>query len=163
MKRKVLNREAGASLVEMVVVMTIIFVTAAAAVALTLDYLPTYRLRSGVWQLMAHLRLAQMRATSTSLEYRLNFKTTQTYQIERGNRFTLSDAWVAEDPDNPTLLVVNDLTFPDNVRFSAVPAPIVFRTNGTNRGDNTINISLKNEKNKVMTLSVSPTGRVKAN
>lgn len=163
MKRQGLKREVGMSLVEMVVVMTIIFVTAAAAVALTVDYLPTYRLRSGVWQLMAHLRLAQMRATSTSLEYRVNFKSARTYQIERGNRFSLSDAWVAEDPDNPNLLVVNDLTFPANVRFNGVPAPIVFRTNGTNRGDNTITISLINEKNKVMTLSISPTGRVKAN
>lgn len=156
-----LSSQGGVTLVELVMVLVIIFITSAAAVSLGVDYMPIYRLRSGAWQVLSHLRMAQFRATSMSVEYRLNFTSANDYQIERGNRFTNSDTWVAEDPDNPSRLVVPRLTLPKNITFNPTPAAVVFRTNGTNRGDNTITINLSNEKGRRQNLTISPAGRVK--
>lgn len=144
-------------------VIAIISITCTAAVYMAVDYMPTYRLRSAAWQLMAHLRTAQLRASNTSVEYRVNFNiANQSYQIERGNRFSGSNLWVPEDPDNPTRLGPPNLTLPNNITFSMQPAgPVVFRTNGTNRDDNKIDITLKNEKDKTHLVSISQTGRVK--
>lgn len=160
--RRKWHGEAGMSLVELVVVLTIIVITSAAAVSFGISYMPTYRLRAAATQLTAHLRLAQLRATTRSVEYRVNFDiANNSYQIERGNRFTGSDTWVAEDAENPNKLGVTPETFPEQIKFAVAPATIVFRTNGTNAQDNTITITLKNEKNKTESLSISPTGRVK--
>lgn len=156
--------EAGVSLVELMVVIVIIIITSTAAISLGVNYLPTYRLKSAATQLTAHLRLAQLRATTRSLEYRVNFDAgNNTYQIERGNRFSSSTVWVAEDAENPNKLGVSPLGFPDRINLTAAPAAVTFRTNGTNRDDNTITISLRNEKNRSESLSISPTGRVKIN
>ena len=86
---KPVNNE-GVTLVELVVVLVIIAITAGLLVPNIGAWLPNYRLRSATRDIVSTMRAAQMRAVSNNIQYRVNFNAAEigainSYVLQRDN------------------------------------------------------------------------------
>lgn len=97
-KKAVRFREKGFSVVELLIVLTIL--TAIALIALP-DYintvLPKHKIKAAAREVMTDMRYARMRSVSRNLEYRIRFiPASESYVIESGNESSGSTAWNQE-------------------------------------------------------------------
>ena len=77
-----MNRK-GVTLIELIVVMVIIAIGAVLMVPNIGAWLPNYRLKSAARDIVSTMRVAQMKAVTSNVEYRVSF-INNSYVIERG-------------------------------------------------------------------------------
>ncbi len=131
----------GLTLVELAVVMVIIGVVAALAVPNVGRWLPNYRLRSATRDIVSTLRLAQMKAVSTSLNYQVSFNVAGGNYILQRNTGGL---WVNEGGSQalPSGISLNT-TFANNTAL--------FRSDSSSNGGSVV---LQNSKGGINTVTV---------
>ena len=103
----------GVTLFELVIVMVIIVITAVLMVPNIGAWLPYYRLRSGTRDIVSTLRTAQMKASSTKMDYRVSFDPTRGNYILKHNSGGL---WIDEGTIQtlPPGIQISTITFPGN-------------------------------------------------
>ena len=141
----------GITLIELIIVMVIISIGAALMVPSIGVWLPNYRLKSATRDIVSLMRVAQMKAVSNNILYRVTFDTANNkYFIEYSQ--DSGATWTKEGDDQtlPTGVQFNT-TFPGN---STTFSPNSTATNG--------DITLNNNKGttkKIRLLGL--TGRIK--
>jgi len=139
----------GVTLIELVIVFVIIAIGAALMVPNMGAWLPNYRLRSATRDFVSTMRVAQMRAVSNNLEYRVSI-TGGNYTLQRN---TLGN-WI-NDGDTKTLptgVTINSNTF---INPASIP---LFRPNSSSNGGSLV---LGNTRGGSRTITVLPsTGRI---
>lgn len=139
----------GVTLIELVIVFVIIAIGAVLVVPNMAPWVQHYRLRSAARDVVSTLRVAQMRAVSNNLNYRVSFDTgAGTYILQRDSM----GVWVAEGTAKalPTGIRINDPAPTNN--------PLTFSPNSSSNGGT---VSIKNTKNNERRITVSPsTGRI---
>lgn len=147
----------GVTLIELIVVLVIIAIGALLLVPNIGGWLPSYRLRSAIRDVASTLRVAQMKAVSTNMEYRVSFNNpvAGSYVLQRHT----GGLWVDEGAPQtlPTGIVISAITFPLDGAWNCAE----FNPNSTS---STGSITLQNTKGaqKGITLTTS-TGRAKIN
>jgi prepilin-type N-terminal cleavage/methylation domain-containing protein len=135
----------GVTLIELIVVFVIIAIGAVLVVPNLRPWIINYRLRSATRDISSQLRVAQMKAVSNNLDYRVSFDIgAGTYRLERN-----SGGWAIEGTVQ---------TLPTGVSI-VVPGnnPVTFSPNSSSNGGS---IQLSNTKN-TRTITVLPsTGRI---
>jgi general secretion pathway protein H len=156
MRMRKMNKK-GITLIELIVVMVIIAIGALLLAPNIGGWLPTYRLRSAIRDVASTLRIAQMKAVSTNMEYRVSFNNpvAGSYVLQRHT----GGLWVDEGAAQalPTGITISGITFPMDGGWNCAE----FNPNSTS---STGSITLQNRKGgqKSITLTTS-TGRVKIN
>jgi type IV fimbrial biogenesis protein FimT len=147
---KSVNNE-GVTLIELVVVLVIIAITASLMVPNIGAWLPIYRLRSATRDIVSTMRTAQMKAVSINSRYRVNFDVL-------GNGYfvqyqTTSGLWVN---DGTTQNLPPGITLKE-ADFRGAPQA-VFNSNSTSSAGS---VTLQNTKGSTKKISLtSATGRV---
>jgi prepilin-type N-terminal cleavage/methylation domain-containing protein len=141
----------GITLIELVVVMAIIAIGAALTTPNISGWLPNYRLRSATRDVVSIMRVAQIKAVSNNIWYRVTFDTANNkYFLE--NSQDLGTTWTKEGEDQ---------TLPTGVQFITT-----FAGNATTFAPNSTatdgNVTLNNNKgaNKRIRL-LGLTGRIR--
>jgi prepilin-type N-terminal cleavage/methylation domain-containing protein len=139
------SNKRGVTLIELVVVFTIIAIGAVLAVPNIGPWIANYRLRTATRDITSTLRVAQMRAVSNNFVYRVEFDTgARTYTLQRST----GGGWVAEGTAQ---------TLPTGISI-VVPGPVGFWPNSSSNGGS---IQLTNTKGAQRTVTVLPsTGRI---
>jgi prepilin-type N-terminal cleavage/methylation domain-containing protein len=154
MPMKKVNKK-GITLIELIVVMVIIAIGALLLAPNIGGWLPGYRLRSAIRDVASTLRVAQMKAVSTNMEYRVSFNNpvAGSYVLQRHT----GGIWVDEGAAQtlPTGIIISGVTFPVDGGWNCAE----FNPNSTS---STGSITLQNTKGsqRRITLTTS-TGRVK--
>ena len=149
---KPVNNE-GVTLVELVVVLVIIAITAGLLVPNIGAWLPNYRLRSATRDIVSTMRTAQMRAVSNNIQYRVNFNSAE---IGAANSYVLQrDSAGVFINDGAVQALPTGITISSNL-FPAGRA--VFNTNSTSSAGS---ITLQNTKGSTRMITLTAvTGRV---
>lgn len=88
----------GITLIELITVVAIIGILAMVAVPSISSWLPSFRLKNTVREIVSTMQLARMKAIARGVEYRVKFNLdAETFQLEYGNRADESDTWIGED------------------------------------------------------------------
>ena len=140
----------GVTLVELVVVMVIIALAAVLVIPNIGSWIPIYRLRSGVREVVSTMRTAQMKAVSQNTEFRVSFDdTANTYVLERNSGGSYQREGVVQQ-------------LPKGVQISAITLPgknAEFNPNSSSSGGS---ITLKNQKGVERRIVVfAATGRIR--
>ena len=141
----------GVTLIELVVVIAIIAIGALLLVPNMGPWIQSYRLRSATRDIVSTMRVAQMRAVSNNLNYRVSFDTgAGTYILQRRNTGGL---WVDEGTAQ---------TLPTGISFPSdsppVNNPLTFSPNSSSNGGT---VTLRNTKETRRRITVLPsTGRI---
>jgi type II secretion system protein H len=84
----------GFTLLELLVVLSILGITAAVAIPGVTRWLEDYRLKTTSRQLVSDLQFAKMKAVAEKVQYRVGFEAgNNRYRIEKGNSVMASTAW----------------------------------------------------------------------
>jgi prepilin-type N-terminal cleavage/methylation domain-containing protein len=156
------NAEQGVTLIELVVVMTIIAIMALFMAPSIGEWAAAFRLRGATKDLEDALQLARLKAISTRMQYRVQLN------INNGGG---ADTFVLQQ-NNPTTGWTNDgvsITLPSGVNIDHVdPGTIqtgtinlTFNTNGMNAAATAYTIYLNNQRNDEYRVSMSQTGVVR--
>jgi prepilin-type N-terminal cleavage/methylation domain-containing protein len=139
----------GVTLIELVVVFAIIAIGAVLLVPNMGPWIANYRLRTATRDITSTLRVAQMRAVSNNVDYRVSFDTgARTYILQRNT----GGLWVDEGTAQtlPTGIRINDPVPSNN--------PLTFSPNSSSNGGT---VTLKNTRNSDRRITVLPsTGRI---
>jgi len=137
----------GVTLIELIIVMVIIAIGAVLLAPNIGAWLPNYRLRSATRDIASTMRLAQMKAVSNNMEYRVSF-IGGSYILQRN-----SGGWQDDGPTQtlPTGITINTITFPDS--------HAEFNPNSTSSTGSMTLINTKKTEKKI-TLTPS-TGKIK--
>jgi len=142
------SNKRGVTLLELVVVFAIIAIGAVLAVPNMGPWIANYRLRTATRDITSTLRVAQMRAVSNNVDYRVSFNAgAGTYILQRNT----GGLWVDEGTEKK---------LPTGVRIDPAPVnnPLTFSPNSSSNGGT---ITLKNTKQTQKTVTVLPsTGRI---
>ena len=141
----------GVTLIELVVVFVIIAIGAVLLVPNIGAWLPNYRLRGATRDIASTMRVAQMKAVSSNLEYRVSFAN-PSFWLERGDQSSGSTNWTTEGAIQilPTGITMSGSLDGSNAHFN---------TNSTCSSGSLI---LRNTKGTQRTLTLTTsTGRVK--
>jgi prepilin-type N-terminal cleavage/methylation domain-containing protein len=156
-EEKKMNKR-GVTLIELVIVFVIIAVMAVLMVPNIGGWLPNYRLRNAIREVASTMRMAQMRAISNRVQYRVSFNTADVGA-------TTPPGYVLQR-DSGGGAFVNDeaiRTLPSGITITANLFPnerAVFNTNSTSSGGS---ITLQNTKGATRTITLTTaTGRVSA-
>jgi prepilin-type N-terminal cleavage/methylation domain-containing protein len=143
----------GITLMELIIVMAIIAMGAVLMVPNIAAWLPNYRLRSATRDIVSSMRVAQMKAVTSNIQYRVSFDNgNNSYVIQRQTTAGLNN-FVDEGGTQslPLGITFNSITFGGSL--------VVFNPNSTASSGNMV---LKNPKGTQKTISVlSTTGRVR--
>lgn len=144
-------KKIGITLIELIIVMVIIAISATFIIPSIGSWIPHYRLRSATRDVVSILRLAQMKAVSTNMEYRVKFNQSEGSYILQ-YRTTSGGSWVndGEEKKLPTGIQIIDLE-PDD--FEAQ-----FNPNSTSSAGSIVLKNIKGSKRKI-TIS-SSTGKI---
>jgi prepilin-type N-terminal cleavage/methylation domain-containing protein len=141
------------TLIELVVVMAIIAISALFLTPNMGAWIQNYRLRSGTQEVVSLLRTAQMKAISTNREYQVSFDTGARSCILRYNSgTTATPVWIDEGAAQtlPKGVLISGISFPGN--------NAQFNPNSTS---STGSITLQNTKGTTKGITLTPaTGRV---
>jgi prepilin-type N-terminal cleavage/methylation domain-containing protein len=142
----------GITLMELIIVVLIIAIGAVLMVPNIAAWLPNYRLRSATRDIVSTMRVAQMKAVSTNLVYRVYFNDPLNTYILQRQTSAGSVAFNEEvDPQTlPTGVTFSSISFMGNVA--------VFNPNSTASSGNVVLKNPKESKKKISLLST--TGRV---
>jgi len=142
----------GITLIELVVVMVVIAIGAVLTVPNIGAWLPNYRLRSTTRDIVSTLRIAQIKAVSTKMDYQVSFDPGKGSYLLRRNS---GGAWFDEGNSEalPSGILISAITFPDN---KAQFDPHFVSSGGS--------ITLQNPKGTERRITLSTaTGRVNVN
>jgi prepilin-type N-terminal cleavage/methylation domain-containing protein len=141
----------GITLMELIIVMAIIAMGAVLMVPNIAAWLPNYRLRSATRDIASAMRVAQMKAVSSNVVYRVSFDDgNNNYVIQRSTGGLFVDEGGSQSL--PTGISFNGVSFGGNKFVS-------FNPNSTASSGNAV---VKNSKGTQKTISVlSTTGRVR--
>ena len=136
----------GITLMELIIVMAIIAIGAVLMVPNIGAWLPNYRLKSAARDIVSTMRVAQMKAVTSNVEYRVSF-VGNSYVIERG------PGWASEGgtQDLPSGIGINSSTFVDG--------RVVFNPSGTASAGNLVLQNPKLAQKKIIVAST--TGRIR--
>jgi prepilin-type N-terminal cleavage/methylation domain-containing protein len=149
----------GVTLIELIVVMVIIGIGAVLFAPNIGAWLPNYRLRSATRDITSTLRMANMRAVSTNLEYRVYFNVAQRkYWTERGNQSSGSTNWKGTTALDNAARDGSIKDLPSGVTIS-YNGFIEFNPNSTCTGAPPITLTNSKGKQSAITL-VTSTGKV---
>jgi prepilin-type N-terminal cleavage/methylation domain-containing protein len=143
----------GITLMELIIVMAIIAMGAVLMVPNIAAWLPNYRLRSATRDIVSSMRVAQIKAVSNNVQYRVF--------VDNGNNSYVIQRQTTSGVNN----FVDDggtQSFPSGIAFYSISfggGLVVFNPNSTASSGNMV---LKNAKGTQKTISVlSTTGRVR--
>jgi prepilin-type N-terminal cleavage/methylation domain-containing protein len=141
----------GVTLIELIIVMVIIAIGATLTAPNIGGWLPNYRLRSATREVVSIMRVAQIKAVSNNIWYRVTFDTANNkYFLEYSQ--DLGTTWTKEGEDQ---------TLPTGVQFNTTFAgnATTFFTNSTATDGN---ITLNNNKGSTKTVRLlGLTGRIR--
>jgi len=141
----------GVTIIELVVVMVIIAITAALTIPSIGAWLPNFRLRTAARDIVSTMRTAQMKAVSSNLEYRVSFDSANgTYLLQTR---TTGGVWV--DEGGPQKM-------PKGIRIYQVNLPedhAEFNPNSTSSGGNIVLRNSKEAERRIVLYSA--TGRIR--
>ena len=138
----------GVTLMELIIVMAIIAIGAVLMVPNIGGWLPNYRLRGATRDIVSTMRVAQMKAVSSNVQYQVTFNAGNTYVMQRSTGGLLVD-------EGGTQLLPSGITIPSNTFGGGI---VVFNSNSTASPGNMV---LTNPKGGQKKITVSPTGRVR--
>ena len=151
---KPINKK-GITLIELVVVMIIIAIGAVLLVPNIGGWLPNYRLKSSTRDIASIMRVAQMKAVSNNLQYRVNLNSADVGANSYILQYNTGGIWVNEGAIQrlPSGIIINNNTLPnDRAEFNP------------NSTSSTGSITLQNTKGTQSRITLTPaTGRVKIN
>jgi prepilin-type N-terminal cleavage/methylation domain-containing protein len=143
----------GITLLELVVVMVIIAIGAVLLVPNIGGWLPNYRLRSATRDIGSTMRVAQMKAVSNNLQYRVNLNSADVGANSYILQYNTGGIWVDDGAIQrlPSGIIISNNSLPND--------RAEFNTNSTSSSGS---VTLQNSKGsqKKITLT-SATGRVK--
>src|SRR4030067_512753 len=113
----------GITLIELVVVFVIIAIGAVLLAPNIGAWLPNYRLRSATRDIVSTMRVAQMKAVSSNVQYRVTFNADSTYVIQYQTTAGLKD-------DGSAQALPSGITF-DPSGSIVPPGNVVFNPNAT--------------------------------
>lgn len=128
------------TLVELIIVMAIIAIGATFVVPAIGSWIPNYRLKGATREIISILRVAQMKAVSTNMEYRVKFnQSSGSYILQY--RTTIGGSWINEGEERllPKGIQIIDLVPDDfepqfNPNSTASAGSIILRnTKGSQR------------------------------
>jgi type II secretion system protein H len=153
----------GFTLIELMIVVTIITVVGGIATPSLLSQLPDYRLKGTTRTVFATLQYAKMSAASAGKEYRVQFlldPAPQRYQLQQGNSFSGSDNWknVHYSTAIPPQVWIDHATDYRGTHQSGI-STIAFNPTGTASSGG---IYLENSRGSLRSVKVSSTtGRIR--
>lgn len=154
-KRIVRMNKKGITLIELVVVFAIIAICAVLIAPNIGGWLPNYRIRSAIRDVISTMRTAQMKAVSQNVEYQVFFNVAgRSYILQRNTGTTGVPVWVDEGvwQTLPTGVQISVINFPGN---SAQFNPNSTSSTGPGR------MTLRNTKGKEKTITLTTaTGKV---
>lgn len=147
------NRK-GVTLIELIIVMVIIAIGALLISPSFGKWVSHYRLKTATRDIVSMLRVAQMRAVSNNIQYRVNFDSgeigaTNSYLLQY---LTTGGAWARDGATQtlPTGVVYNGITFPANhAEFNP------------NSSSSTGTITVQNSAGMQKSIMVASTGRIR--
>ena len=160
-----LSNVRGLTLVELMIVVTIITVVGGIATPALLSQLPDYRLKGTTRTVFASLQYAKMSAASAGKEYRVQFlldPVPQRYQLQQGNYFSGSDSWKNVHPSKeiPPQVWIDHATDYRGTHHAGISI-LAFNPTGTASSGG---IYLENSRGSLRSVKVSSaTGRIRIN
>jgi prepilin-type N-terminal cleavage/methylation domain-containing protein len=150
MLRKRLNSK-GITLIELIVVMVIIAIGAALMAPNIGGWLPNYRLRSATRDIASTMRVAQMKAVSNNIPYRVNLNDAEvgagSYVLQYNSGGWINDGAIQ--------------TLPSGIIISAITIPAKHAEFNPNSTSSTGSLTLQNTKGSQRRITLIPaTGRV---
>lgn len=152
------NGQAGFSVLELLIVISILTVFSVMAYSRLNALIPSYRINAAARAVRAHLVEARSRAAKDMRQYRIAFVAGGGYQLQLGNARTGSTTWDGDIPHpiNEDFSRYQGVSL--NVGASIEP---IFNPNGTVQ--QTITITIDHDKGKTRTIGVSLPGRIRIN
>jgi general secretion pathway protein H len=150
MFRKKMNGK-GITLIELIVVMVIIAIGAALMAPNIGGWLPNYRLRNATRDIASTMRIAQMKAVSNNIPYRVNLNEAEvgagSYVLQYNSGGWINDGVIQ--------------TLPSGIIISAITIPAKHAEFNPNSTSSTGSLTLQNTKGSQRRLTLTPaTGRV---
>ncbi|MEW6381680.1 MAG: GspH/FimT family pseudopilin [bacterium] len=156
MNDRLLSHQNAFTMIEILVITSIIVILATLAGPAVVHMMPGIRLNSTAQQIVNDLQFARMRSIATSREFRLSFNTSaESYRIEEGNK--------SEGSNWPGALVdlerrLNDssnLYYQKNIDISSVTQDPVFNPKGLCSTASTIKIQNGDGGRKKITINLA--------
>lgn len=152
MSVKPMNKK-GVTLIELVVVFVIIAIGAVLLVPNIGGWLPSYRLRSATRDIGSTMRVAQMKAVSNNLQYRVNLDDADIGANSYILQYNTGGVWVNEG-------VIQRL--PAGINISGITFPAKHAEFNPNSTSSTGSLTLQNTKGTQRNITLtSATGRVR--
>ena len=147
----------GISMIELIIVMTIIALGAVVVTPNIGAWITNFRLRTATRDVVSAMRTAQIQAVSNNVEYRVRFPNTTSFILERNAGGWVADPKWVDAGGNPL-----PQTLPAGVQFSSITfggSLVQFNPNATSSAGS---VTLQNSKGMVKRIAVaSTTGRIK--
>jgi len=139
----------GVTLIELIVVFVIIAIGAVLTIPSMGPWIANYRLRSATRDITSTLRVAQMRAVSNNVDYRVSFDTgARTYILQRSTGGLWVDEGTAQTLPTGVLIATN---------FGNT---LTFNPNSSTSPGITADVTLQNTKGTRIIRILSSTGRI---
>jgi prepilin-type N-terminal cleavage/methylation domain-containing protein len=151
MFRKKMNRK-GVTLIELIVVMVIIAIGAALMAPNIGGWLPNYRLRSAIRDIASAMRVAQMKAVSNNIPYRVNLNDAEVGAGSYVLQYNSGGVWINDGALQ---------TLPSGITISVITIPAKHADFNSNSTSSTGSLTLQNTKGSQRRITLTAaTGRV---
>lgn len=146
-----MNRK-GVTLIELIVVMVIIAIGAALMAPNIGGWLPNYRLRSAIRDIASAMRVAQMKAVSNNIPYRVNLNDAEVGAGSYVLQYNSGGVWINDGALQ---------TLPSGITISVITIPAKHADFNSNSTSSTGSLTLQNTKGSQRRITLTAaTGRV---